>query len=459
MITKLDIQNMKLQRLQIINLHGYINKDITFFKDITMLVGINGAGKTSVLNIINWLLTPSISNLCITKFNEIILDFTADNHKYTINCTKDETELTYLLSQDNHIFNPLKIKLLPQKLINLNLNNDFIYRHYNGMTPDENEIQTWSEISKIAKPIIVGLDRYLYTEVNNNVYIEDSHIKHNKDSNNMVSDKTPLHKVKELINREYRISKNRILRLTDILKNQIMLSAFDAPIDESNLINANMFLINLDDIRKTKERTYQYFKKFEKKHFTDNHSEIVNSYFSKLEKVVEKYNDNPDNELAKLFYQLNANQFKKISTLLGEFEKFEIKAISSLRKINTFVEVINHFFHDSNKQLLFKEDTSEIFFNTLSNDKKILTKLNDIKFLSSGEEQIIILLGYICFTEKKGSVFIIDEPELSLHIHWQDTFISQLEKVMGDDKQIILATHSPILANNKRDNAITIHPF
>ena len=43
---------MKIDTLVISNLYGYINKEIDFNNDLTLLVGINGSGKTSILNII-----------------------------------------------------------------------------------------------------------------------------------------------------------------------------------------------------------------------------------------------------------------------------------------------------------------------------------------------------------------------------------------------------------------------
>lgn len=41
--------------------------------------------------------------------------------------------------------------------------------------------------------------------------------------------------------------------------------------------------------------------------------------------------------------------------------------------------------------------------------------------LSAGEKQILSFLAYSTFY--KDAVFIIDEPELSLHVDWQKNFI------------------------------------
>jgi len=50
---------MNIKRLEINNLYGYMSKTIDFNEGINLLVGINGSGKTSVLNILNWLIIPS----------------------------------------------------------------------------------------------------------------------------------------------------------------------------------------------------------------------------------------------------------------------------------------------------------------------------------------------------------------------------------------------------------------
>ncbi len=42
---------MLLKSLSIVGLHGALTLDVNFNKDMTLLVGINGSGKTSVLNV------------------------------------------------------------------------------------------------------------------------------------------------------------------------------------------------------------------------------------------------------------------------------------------------------------------------------------------------------------------------------------------------------------------------
>ncbi len=446
---------MKIQSIEIKNLFGYLNKNISFFEDISLLVGINGAGKTSILNIINWILTPSINSLCATTFDKITLTITIKEKEYKIVCSNNKKVFKYEVISKGENFHPLIVN------INHNFNNnnlEEIVELYSNLRPDEKEKETWDFISSLSKPTIIGLDRNLYTETSNQIYLDESKIRNSSVIKSNIITKSPIVKVKELLNREYRVKKNKILTLTNNLKNQIMLSAFEAGVNESNLISEKSPKIHLNQISITKRRVKDYFENFEKDNFDSGQLQIIDNYFENLENITKKYENNPNESLIKILYNLNANQFSKTIKLLKEFEKFEKDTNNALNKINTFLETINLFFKDSNKELIFKEETSEIFFHTTDFEGNIITKFNDIKFLSSGEEQILVLFAYIAFSGIKNKIFIIDEPELSLHLRWQENFITQLEKVLDINNQIILATHSPILVGNKKDKAIVIMP-
>jgi predicted ATPase len=162
---------------------------------------------------------------------------------------------------------------------------------------------------------------------------------------------------------------------------------------------------------------------------------------------------------AELLYGLNANHFLKLKKLLNEFERFEIESNKIFATITLYLDTLNSFYKDSYKKLIFKEDTSEIKFNNVDKKGKISDRYNDINNLSSGEQQILILLSYLAFNSQDGRIFIIDEPELSLHVKWQEEFLTSLEKLTSKTSQIILATHSPIIAGKKKKKAITLLPF
>ena len=52
--------------------------------------------------------------------------------------------------------------------------------------------------------------------------------------------------------------------------------------------------------------------------------------------------------------------------------------------------------------------------------------------------------------DRKNGIFIVDEPELSLHLTWQKLFIEQTLKI-NNNIQLIFATHSPEIVGRHRD--------
>jgi len=86
---------MKIEKIIITGLYGCFDKTIDFYKDVTLLVGINGSGKTSILNIINWLLKPSIPHLCVTEYKTITLTFSVKGNRYEIFSEQNENSFTY----------------------------------------------------------------------------------------------------------------------------------------------------------------------------------------------------------------------------------------------------------------------------------------------------------------------------------------------------------------------------
>lgn len=450
---------MQIDRLEIKGLFGYIDKDIFFKEDISLLVGINGSGKTSVLNIINWVLKPSIGDLCVTEFEEIRLSFTVEDNYYIIICKHSKHIFEYHLHNNNEYFSPLTVNvdISPCDLGN---NDELKYRlsqGYSSLTPDEEELRTWNRIISFPKPTIIGLDRNLYAEENDILFLEEKNIRGKLVNKNVIKN-SPLERVKYLVNTEYRKKKNAILNLTSELKNHLMLSTFDGSITLDSLREGIRHKLNINQIITVENRVNEYFENFERKALSKIEKQSINNYFKNLKEITTKYQDDSEDVQVKILYGLNANQFIKVNRLLKQFEKFEKQSAAALEQITIYLDTLNFFLKDSSKELLFNEETSEITFNTLDRKGKVLTSYKDIKFLSSGEQQILMLFSYIAFNTD-GRVFIIDEPELSLHIKWQEDFLNQLERITPKATQLILATHSPILANKKKEKSILLLPF
>lgn len=72
--------------------------------------------------------------------------------------------------------------------------------------------------------------------------------------------------------------------------------------------------------------------------------------------------------------------------------------------------------------------------------------------LSAGEKQMLSFLAYNAFYQ--DTIFIIDEPELSLHVDWQRILFPTLLK-QNSSNQFIVATHSPFIYAKYPDKELT----
>ena len=101
--------------------------------------------------------------------------------------------------------------------------------------------------------------------------------------------------------------------------------------------------------------------------------------------------------------------------------------------------------------------------NIFINERNILSIRMDngaslpLDRLSSGEKQILIIFYLILFEAKHGSLVIIDEPETSLHVGWQQS----LGKTFSDiarlrEMHVIVATHSPQVIHDNWDMSVEL---
>lgn len=90
---------------------------------------------------------------------------------------------------------------------------------------------------------------------------------------------------------------------------------------------------------------------------------------------------------------------------------------------------------------------------TLNNDFSV--KLS-AKSLSSGELNIVTILYYLIFETTRGSIVLIDEPEISLHVVWQEQLSILMERIMKSKPgvQVIIATHSPFISSSNEESYI-----
>ena len=77
--------------------------------------------------------------------------------------------------------------------------------------------------------------------------------------------------------------------------------------------------------------------------------------------------------------------------------------------------------------------------------------------LSSGEQHELVLLYQLLFKTRSNSLVLIDEPEISLHIAWQQEFLQDLHEITRlSPFDILIATHSPDIIHDRWDLTVRL---
>lgn len=118
------------------------------------------------------------------------------------------------------------------------------------------------------------------------------------------------------------------------------------------------------------------------------------------------------------------------------------------QKINLFKRIIDLRF--KHKNIEFSREEGFSFRSRIRNSSSGQFEGIPASALSSGEQNELVMFYELIFKTKHGDMIFIDEPELSLHISWQNNFIEDLKEVTSMNKvAIVIATHSPdIISNN-----------
>ncbi len=361
-------------------------------------------------------------------------------------------------------------KLHPKRISKNSKFKDKFDEFYDRLGPEEHEEETWDFLfSTLPNPVVIGLDRNLFTEEGDEVtYMNDGNDGIKKQIRNKEISKTPLDVVERLSTAEYMKFKNRILDLSKRLNDKIMLSSFEETLTHDNLREVLAApKITLRQVQSLEIKVKDYFEEnlsrtnASSAQIRKQHNESlakIDRYFSNLKSILNRKDKNSEREFD-ILYITNVNQFKKIKELIKEFENFENKSKKYHEPISQYLDSINLFLKDSAKEIYFDKHTSTLKFRVLDKDSKLIQSNREIQNLSSGEKQILILFSFIKFNSKLGKLFIIDEPELSLHPRWQENFIDAIKTIMPKETQLLFATHSPAIVGKNKSYCRVLLPY
>ncbi len=448
---------MRLKQFKGKDVRGYMNFDISFRESVTFLIGINGSGKTTVIKLISGLLTPSFIDLTQIDFSkiELVCEKLSDQSHIVISCIKDSRKITldYWDSLTNkHISNSisslgemLNKKRAEMEMINLDRIN------HSMMLFEETEVVR--KIRELRTPLFLGLNRRIL-EINRLGFLErDFWGPRRKKNLDLIFDAVDdaLNDIQEMFYDSVRQNARSQESISDDFRKKIFSESFK--INKSISIPVINYREELNLLEQRREKLNTAITNLGIKDLSSQFSDFFDSIHNTLETLsntssidANQSATNPEYMNALLEWMVNSAQIEKIDKIIKYANDYS-KSIQRLKEpIIRFKDSANLFFKEG-KKVIDVNDQGDVIINIKNSRKR-----NSIYQLSSGEKQLIVMLAHLAFHKKnrRSSIFIIDEPELSLHISWQEIFVDAL-LTASPETQFIMATHAPaILAKPER---------
>lgn len=425
---------MKISRLKVDGLFGLYDYDIDFShngEDFTVLTSPNGYGKTTLLRIINSLSVRRLFNLYSIKFKGLSFSFgdgsilTAcelDNNADGINesdTRKNQRRgLSFVWSINGNELCRFDYRPDNFRLAMIAAGRALaVSRHYPSDTVEErpefyldgdageafntelarqqNQEQFFLQLATVQTDFI-GANR-IYS------------ISRRERQGRMMRYDNPVLQVvfelREMLSEKVALFQNNFQRLDSKLIDMLLEGKGQNISEEEYIKRSSSLTVLMDELTSFGLTNKQTLPPYQ----TDN-SKILDVYLNTMEEKLQYYND-----LLPLIRLFNKNVQQK---------KFANKTIKLSPQHGLRIESENG--------------------DILSADK-----------LSTGEQNQLVLLYDLIFKTPKGSILLIDEPESSLHVAWQNDFVEDMHVIAkSKDLQIVVATHSAIIVSNTPDEKV-----
>ncbi|NBI43886.1 AAA family ATPase [[Haemophilus] felis] len=437
---------MKIIRINFSNVNGYLDIDRDINDDINIFTGINGSGKTTILKIIVSLLSeiPDVDYLSSIFFSKLsIFLYRNDGREYEYFCLNSNGTKKFGIRVVNEntpdeLQNDPAIMLEFPDFYNKKKSHDIIKQIKQDFS--KKNISFESEI------IYLDLQRSIEGKVKDEFEIDyyRPFFPSSKLFENLISESrknSEIIKIQNLVKEKYIDILKKHRRMEHKLQGKIIKSTFD--------------FINIEDVRNKDEITQEIIEKKEYlikevQNIDGNIKKSIVDFFDNYEKIKELPDNNPDKELT---ISYNYKQFVKMNEIIKSIDDTKKQKDALFYPINHFVETLNSFFSATRKKVEIGNRGDLLIKDRYNN----YININD---LSSGETQIFIIIGNLIFNNNSSKLLIIDEPELSLHIKWQDTLRTFIiNNIINSKLQLIFATHSPDLIVDLDEKCINLNKY
>lgn len=437
------LNNSSIKSIKIKKLFNRYNYNFDFKHSINIFVDENGSGKTTILNIINNILNRRFKELYDMPFENIEVIF-SNGKKVEINKNEKNDRDFYYLYKEEIIERLYSLNFLPLedifKIEKLLFNADFKTKIH---------IDTFDFImNKVFKNSLIKeeVKKSVYLEAcNNRIYLHSS-------------------KPRRLGNSK-EIQVNLIKKLREEIKETVLYFPTYRRIEKDytfNFENNDNIEINfgMKDVEKIIQNLTNKLRDEIVKYYSTMNNKILEEMLTfNKEELICQQREIDQNKLEILINRIgkdNAALLTKVQEKLKDqksdtdslFLKFYILKLIDVYdsqkevedRIRNYVTVCNKYFN--HKKMNYNEESLKVSI-TNEFDEEI-----SLQNLSSGEKQLVSILTKVYLMEYDKIILIIDEPELSLSIKWQETLLKDLY----DSKNIsllIATTHSPFIFNNE----------
>ncbi|MCS4167645.1 AAA family ATPase [Sphingobacterium sp. BIGb0116] len=438
-----------ITKFKITKLFGYQNVDIDFEDNKKILIGENGLGKTTILNVLYFILNKKFKKLDKVKFESIELHF---SNKSKVYLTKND--LSFYVkrpsrTQGTQLYHILKEKLKKndiEKLKQIILDNK---------SNDQHKRFSIVEILKSIDVNIKAPNQFIYDSIV--TFINEFEAANFQDVIDVIDKNI---KSKILYFPTYRRIETDFEKLIEIKRqSQIQQSHFWEDEVDNYAINEDDHLrFGMEDVQTRIDNLTEEIRETSLKGFSKITggllSQLSNEFknyklknkldFKKLEIILERVGDSislTDKDVIKS-YIISGNKNNKgllclidqLIDLYNQQEKLDVA-------IKNFSETCNNYLNS--KKFVYDESSISLNIYREKSDEIIL-----LEQLSSGEKQIVSLFSKIFLELDESFIILFDEPELSLSIYWQQKL---LPHIINSNKCIFLlaVTHSPFIYDNE----------
>lgn len=425
-----------LNSFSVKGLFGKYDVQIKFKKDISVWVSENGVGKTTILNLLVATLTNDVKTLWKIQFDEIEIEVKGQVYHIDKKNKGNNDDYRHLADLSRSLMHILRLRIGNSDWRSLKVflqNNQYfdletislIERMVNKRFFEENEEINYI-IKKMKETYYSILTPYkLKMELDKEVIFYPTFRRIEVSFEQIFSERLGIHVPPKTAKNTIGFGMADVRNTLDALLEK---QREDANISFTKM---NASIINellADDV----SNYIDLYKKIETKKARVMIERIGIDKITS-EKLIEILKEPKEDTLKETNLQFLIYYLEKLAKIYDSQKQID-------DKLKKFAEVCSKYLN--NKEMKYDETLLSIDIYD-DNERKI-----DFEWLSSGEKQIVSIFCKVYLDNVLPCIFIIDEPELSLSIEWQRTFLMDIYN-SGRVALLIAATHSPFIFDNK----------